>query len=31
MRATLATDKGRAMLDDGLRALGAHLAKELMK
>jgi hypothetical protein len=31
MRATLATDKGRAMLDEGLRALGAHLAKELMK
>ncbi|MFL5262248.1 MAG: hypothetical protein ACJ79R_17550 [Anaeromyxobacteraceae bacterium] len=31
MRATLATDKGRAMLDDGLRALGAHLAKELLK
>jgi hypothetical protein len=31
MRATLATDRGRAMLDEGLRALGAHLAKELMK
>jgi hypothetical protein len=31
LRATLASDKGRAMLDEGLRALGAHLVKELMK
>jgi hypothetical protein len=31
MRATLATDRGRALLDDGLRALGAHLVKELSK
>jgi hypothetical protein len=31
MRGTLASDKGRAMLDEGLRALGAHLVKELMK
>ncbi len=31
MRATLATDKGRALLDAGLRALGAHLVKELVR
>ncbi len=31
MRATLATDKGERMLDDGLRALGAHLVGELLK
>jgi hypothetical protein len=31
MRATLQTDKGQRLLDDGLRALGAHLASELLK
>jgi hypothetical protein len=31
MRATLATDKGRAILEEGLRALGAHLVKELLR
>ena len=31
MRATLASEKGRAMLEEGLRALGAHLVKELWK
>lgn len=31
MRATLDTPRGRAILDEGLRALGAHLVKELMK
>lgn len=31
MRDTLASEKGRAMLDAGLRELGAHLAKELLR
>lgn len=31
MRATLASPRGRALLDEGLRALGAHLVKELLK
>ncbi len=31
MRATLAADKGRALLDEGLRALGAHMVKELLR
>jgi hypothetical protein len=31
MRATLESDRGRALLDEGLRALGAHLLKELSK
>jgi len=31
MRDTLASPKGKAMLDEGLRALGAHLCKELIK
>ena len=31
MRATLATEKGRAMLEQGLRALGAHVVKELLR
>jgi hypothetical protein len=31
MRATLATEKGRAFLDAGLRELGAHLVKELLR
>jgi hypothetical protein len=31
MRATLRTDKGQALLDDGLRKLGAHLVNELLK
>lgn len=31
MRATLDTDKGRAVLAAGLRDLGAHLVKELLK
>jgi hypothetical protein len=31
MRATLATPKGKAFLDEGLRALGAHLVKELLR
>jgi hypothetical protein len=29
MRATLATPKARALLDEGLRVIGAHLVKEL--
>lgn len=31
MRATLQTPRGRAILDEGLRALGAHLLKELLR
>ncbi len=31
MRATLATPKGSALLDEGLRALGAHLVKDVLK
>jgi len=31
MRATLASEKGRAMLEEGLRALGAHLVKDLLR
>jgi hypothetical protein len=31
MRATLATPRGRAMLDQGLAALGAHLVRELLR
>jgi hypothetical protein len=31
MRATLATPKGKALLDAGLRELGAHLVKELLR
>jgi hypothetical protein len=31
MRATLETDRGRAVLAAGLRELGAHLVKELLK
>jgi hypothetical protein len=31
MRATLQTPKARALLDEGLRAIGAHLVKELGK
>ena len=31
MRATLDTPRGRAILDEGLRALGTHLVKELVK
>jgi hypothetical protein len=31
MRATLASPRGRAMLDDGLAELGRHLVKELLK
>lgn len=31
MRAALESDKGRQLLDEGLRALGAHLLKELIK
>lgn len=30
MRATLASDRGRALLDEGLRALGADLVKQLL-
>jgi hypothetical protein len=30
LRATLETDKGRALLNEGLRALGAHLVKSLL-
>jgi hypothetical protein len=30
MRATLASPRGRALLEEGLRALGAHLLKELL-
>jgi hypothetical protein len=31
MRTALQNEKGRALLDDGLRALGAHLVRELIK
>lgn len=31
MRATLAAGPGRAKLDEGLRALGAHVVKELLR
>lgn len=31
MRGTLAAGKGRALLEEGLRQLGAHLVKELLK
>jgi hypothetical protein len=31
MRATLASEKGRAVLEEGLRALGAHVLKELLR
>jgi hypothetical protein len=31
MRATLETPRGRAILDEGLRALGAHLLRELTR
>jgi hypothetical protein len=31
MRATLSTPRGRAMLEEGLAALGRHLIKELLK
>jgi hypothetical protein len=31
MRATLSSEKGRAMLEEGLRALGAHLVKGLLR
>jgi hypothetical protein len=31
MRATLDTDKGRAVLAEGLRSLGNHLVKDLLK
>jgi hypothetical protein len=31
MRRTLDTDKGRAILASGLKALGTHLLKELLK
>ncbi len=31
MRATLGTPRGRAVLEDGLAALGRHLVKELLK
>jgi hypothetical protein len=31
MRATLATPRGKALLDEGLRALGAHLVKDLLR
>jgi len=31
VRATLQTDKGQKLLDDGLRKLGAHLVDELLK
>ena len=31
MRNALQNEKGRALLDDGLRALGAHLLRELIK
>lgn len=31
MRATLASPRGRAALDEGLAALGRHLVKELLK
>ncbi len=31
MRGTLATPRGRALLDEGLRVLGAHVVKELLR
>jgi hypothetical protein len=31
MRSTLASPKGRALLDEGLRSLGAHLVKDLLR
>jgi hypothetical protein len=31
MRATLETPRGRAILEEGLRALGTHLVKELVR
>jgi hypothetical protein len=31
MRATLASPRGRALLEDGLAALGRHLVKELLR
>lgn len=31
LRATLASEKGAALLEAGLRALGAHLVKDLLK
>jgi hypothetical protein len=31
MRATLASERGKKLLDEGLRALGAHLVKELLR
>jgi hypothetical protein len=31
MRATLATARGAALLDEGLRALGAHVVKDLLR
>lgn len=31
MRATLATPKAKALLEEGLRALGAHIVKELAR
>ncbi len=31
MRATLAAERGRALLEDGLRALGAQIVKELLR
>jgi len=31
LRATLESEKGRALLEEGLRALGAHLVKDLLR
>ena len=31
MRATLETPKGRALLEDGLRAIGKHVVKDLLR
>jgi hypothetical protein len=31
MRATLASPRGRALLDEGLRAVGAHVVKHLLR
>jgi hypothetical protein len=31
MRATLATPKGRALLEEGLLAIGSHIVRELLK
>lgn len=31
LRATLESEKGRALLQEGLRALGAHLVKDLLR